>query len=82
MPEVFRIDGLRVVIYFNDHRRAHVHVIGPGQEAVFALNCPDGPPALRENYGFKRRDASRVAAALAANISMLCAKWSEIHDDV
>jgi hypothetical protein len=46
----------RVVIYPNDHRPAYVHVIGPGHEAVFELNCPGGPVILRENYGFGLRD--------------------------
>jgi Domain of unknown function (DUF4160) len=44
MPSVDVIDGLRVVIYPNDHRPAHVHVIGSGCEAVFNLHCPEGPP--------------------------------------
>lgn len=48
MPTVLRIDGLRVVIYPNDHRPAHVHVIGRRCEALFFLRCPDGPPELRE----------------------------------
>jgi len=39
MPKVDAIDGLRVVVYPNDHRPAHVHVIGNGCEAVFKLNC-------------------------------------------
>jgi len=30
MPTVLRFEGLRVVIYPNDHRPAHVHVIGRG----------------------------------------------------
>lgn len=49
MPTVLRLDGLRVAIYPNDHRPAHVHVLGPGSEAVFVLNCPEGPPELRES---------------------------------
>jgi hypothetical protein len=28
VPTVLRFDGFRVVIYPNDHRPAHVHVIG------------------------------------------------------
>ena len=44
MPTVLRLDALRVAIYPNDHRPAHVHVIGAGYEAVFNLHCPDGPP--------------------------------------
>src|SRR3546814_12554455 len=53
MPTVLRIDGLRVVIYPNDHRPAHVHVKGADGEAVFILHCTDGPPELRASYGFK-----------------------------
>jgi hypothetical protein len=41
MPTVLRFAGLRVAIYPNDHRPAHVHVIGKGCEAVFNLHCPD-----------------------------------------
>jgi hypothetical protein len=48
MPTALRLDGLRVVIYPNDHRPAHVHVIGADGEAVFNLNCPEGPVVLRE----------------------------------
>jgi hypothetical protein len=43
---------LRVAVYPNDHRPAHVHLIGHGHEAVFTLNDPAGSVAIRENYGF------------------------------
>ena len=80
MPTVGdRVDGLRVVIYPNDHRPAHVHVIGNGCEAVFKLNCPEGPPKLRENYGFAAGKLSRIKAALASKLTSLCAEWSRIH---
>ena len=65
MPTVLRLDGLRVVIYPADHRPAHVHVIGAKGEAVFVLNCPDGPPSLRESYGFSRREELRIQKDLA-----------------
>jgi len=81
MPKVDEIDGLRVVIYPNDHRPAHVHVIGNGREAVFKLNCPKGPPELRENYGFSSGDVTRITAALEARAAHLCAEWRRIHGD-
>ena len=59
MPTVKRIDGLRVVIYPNDHRPAHVHVIGGDSEAVFDLHCPFGPAEVRENYGFSLKEWGR-----------------------
>jgi hypothetical protein len=79
MPTVLRFDGLRVVIYPNDHRPAHVHVVGAAGEAVFVLNCPEGPPELRENYGFRRRELSRVKNRLAGALIALCREWRTIH---
>ena len=55
MPTVSRLGSLRVVVYPNDHRPAHVHVIGPDGEAVFILNCPEGPVSLRESSGSPHR---------------------------
>ena len=66
LPTVLRFGGLRVVIYPNDHRPAHVHVIGRGCEAVFNLNCPAGPVELRENYEFSRRVIAKIASGLAS----------------
>ena len=81
VPTVLKIGGFRVVIYPNDHRPAHVHVIGGGHEAVFDLHCPNGPPELRENYGFSRRDVSRVRTELSASLAALCDAWRNIHGD-
>jgi len=80
MSTVDRIGGLRVVIYPNDHRPAHVHIIGSDCEAVFKLNCPEGPPELRENYGFPASELSRIKTALAEKIEHLCAEWRRIHE--
>ena len=42
MPTVLRFGGLRVVVYPNDHRPAHVHVIGKEHEALYELNGSTG----------------------------------------
>jgi hypothetical protein len=81
VPTVLRIGGLRVVIWPNDHRPAHVHVKGAGGEAVFNLNCPGGPPALRESYGFRLADLNAIEDALSGAIAALCAEWRTIHGD-
>lgn len=70
---------MRVVIYSNDHRPAHVHVIGNGCEAVFKLICPEGPPELRENYGFPASEIAQIEAALEKSTAHLCAEWRKIH---
>ena len=67
MPTVLKIRGLRIVIYPNDHRPAHVHAMGDGTEAVFDLNCPHGPPELRENFGFSAARLKAVKTALSQN---------------
>jgi len=67
------------VIYPNDHRPAHVHVIGRGCEAVFNLNCPAGPVELRENYGFLRRETTHMLRGLNDHLNELCRAWEQIH---
>ena len=79
MPTIHRIDGLRVVIYPNDHRPAHVHVMGQGSEAVFRLHCPDGPPQLRENYGFTPQRLTVALTALTTALAQPCSAWGDIH---
>jgi hypothetical protein len=79
MPTLLRFDGLRVVIYPNDHRPMHVHVIGAGSEAVFDLETADGQPALRENYGFSATDIRRVRSHLAKRLEFLIEGWRSIH---
>jgi hypothetical protein len=68
-----------VVIYPNDHRPAHVHVIGRGREAVFNLKGPAGPVELRENYGFSRKQVRRIRAELTAHMETLGRAWEDIH---
>lgn len=82
MPTVLRFEGLRVVIYLNDHRPRHVHVIGRWHEAVFNLRCPAGPVELRENYGFSRPQVTHIASVLAAHLTALCNAWVSIHGNL
>lgn len=79
MPTVLRLRNLRVVIYPNDHRPAHVHVIGNGCEAVFMLGCPNGKITVRENYGFSRMQLTQIQKGLKQRQTVLCAEWEKIH---
>jgi hypothetical protein len=81
MPTVLRFDGFRVTVYPNDHRPAHVHVIGGDGEAVFDLNCPDGPPTLREVFGFSRSAVNRIERRLVTDLALLCREWRRVHGD-
>jgi Domain of unknown function (DUF4160) len=79
MPAVLRYGGLRVVVYPNDHRPAHVRVVGNGCEALFNLKCPDGPVEVRENYRFSRREISKIEDELTERADELCRAREEIH---
>ena len=83
MPTVLRSGPrLRVVIYPNDHRPAHVHVIGADYEMVFHLHCPEGPPELLENYGGSRQRVRRAVGQLMNHVTELCGEWERIHGPV
>jgi hypothetical protein len=79
MPTVLRTGAFRVTIYPNDHGPSHVHVLGPGTQAIFYLGCPDGPPTLRASYGLTTRELNHLEAGLAANLAALCNEWERIH---
>ena len=80
MPTVLRMGSLRVHIYLNDHRPAHVHIIGQGHKAIFDLNCPDGPPSLRQNVGFPDHQVHDIRENLGKHMATLCNAWREIHE--
>ncbi len=82
MPTVLRFEGLRAVVYPNDHRPAHVHVIGRGCEALFNLEGPGGLIDLRENYGFSRREIRRIGNVLTNHQAELRAAWESIHGNI
>jgi hypothetical protein len=81
MPTVLSFGRLRIVIYPNDHRPAHVHVVGQGHEAVFVLNRRQRSATVRENYGFAKRDLSRIRERLNANFDLLLEAWERIHGE-
>jgi len=81
MPTVARFGSTRVVIYPDDHRPAHVHLVGPDGEAVFDLHCPWGPPELRASMGYSLTRINRHARMLQTGLRGLCHHWSAIHGD-
>jgi len=81
MPTILRIGGYRFVIDVFDHEPAHVHVKSNGGEAIFYLNCPQGPPALRKNFGFGVSELTRIRRLIQENVDLLCEAWKELHED-
>jgi hypothetical protein len=57
-----------------------VHVIGAGFALVFNLNCPDGPPELRDFTGKPKASEIRRAGNLVEkHLAVLCEAWRKHH---
>jgi Domain of unknown function (DUF4160) len=67
------------VVYPNDHRPAHVHVISADCGAIFNLQCPHGPVELRERYGGTPAQLRHIRAELTDRLKELCSAWEQIH---
>ena len=73
-----RSNGLRLVVYPNDHPPPHTHVIGPGWTIRIELSSP---PTVMSIIG-KPKPAEITAALMAVdeNLKPLRAHWSNLHD--
>jgi hypothetical protein len=79
MVTVLRADGLRVVIFLNDHKPAHVHVFGSDGEAKVKLLGADGAPELVRAEGMGRADIRRAVRLIRERQAFLLERWEEIH---
>ena len=82
MPTVLpKLRGWRVVIFPNDHRPPHVHVIGTEEHARFELQCDVGEVRLLSNIGFQRAQIRQIEAYLLGHLDHLCNEWERLHGD-
>lgn len=78
MVRIHRADGLRIVIYTDDHEPAHVHVFGDGHAKINLIG-PDGEPALVWAEDMKRNEARRAMTLVTEHRQVFLARWREIH---
>jgi hypothetical protein len=78
MVTVLRAHGLRVVIFVNDHRPAHVHVFGDGEAKINLLGA-DGAPDLIWVEGMSRGEVRRAMRMVTEPQALLLARWEDIH---
>lgn len=78
MVTILKAEGLRVVIFVDDHEPAHVHVFGDGH-AKINLAGADGKPALVWAEGMKRNDVRKALRLIAGHHAELLAAWRRIH---
>lgn len=75
---MLRAHGLRVVIYANDHRPAHVHVFGDGEAKIDLLGA-GGAPDLVWADGMARGEVRRAVRLVSERRTFLLSRWEDIH---
>lgn len=78
MVTIHRAQGLRVIIFTDDHEPAHVHVFGDGQAKINLIG-PDGAPALVWAQGMKTNEVRRAMQLVSGQQAQFLARWREIH---
>ena len=79
MVTVIRADGLRCIIYTDDHPPAHVHVFGDGQTKINLIG-PTGGPELVFAHGASKAEVRRAMRLVEARQADLVRHWERIHE--
>jgi hypothetical protein len=79
MPTVLRVGNLRIVIFANDHRPAHVHIISPTGEAKVRIGTLSRKPSLLQNDGLSRKELGAALEIIDQEWKLLRQRWKEIH---
>ena len=74
---MLRADGLRFVIYVNDHLPAHVHVFGDGEAKINLVG--EGAPDLVWAHNMTRREVRRTMRVVVEHLTFLLCRWEDIH---
>jgi hypothetical protein len=78
MVTVLRVDGLRVVIYVNDHQPAHVHVFGDGEAKINLLGAEHTPDLVWADK-MTRGEVRRAIRIVIEHQEFLLQRWEDIH---
>jgi hypothetical protein len=78
MVTVLRVDGLRVVIYVNDHVPAHVHVFGDGEAKINLVGAQRGPDLVWAD-NMTRGEVRRSVRVVAEQLVFLLQRWEDIN---
>ena len=78
MVTVLRAEGLRVVIYANDHLPAHVHVFGDGEAKIDLAGDQDAPILVWAD-GMTRGEIRRAMRVVTEQLEFLRQRWEDLH---
>lgn len=77
----WRLCGVRVVIFVDDHQPAGVHVFGDGQAKINLLGA-DGDPVLVWVDGMTRSEVRHAVRLVREHHVAVLARWENIHGRV
>jgi hypothetical protein len=77
MPVVMKIGRLKFIVYFKDHRPAHVHVLAPDCEAKFKIS--DGN--CLSSTGFSKKAVLEISKLVIKHSSLLEEAWREYEGE-
>ena len=76
MVTVYRAQGLRIVIFTDDHEPAHVHVFGDGDVKI---DISGAAPSLVSARNMSRADVRRAMRLVTEQRDRLLEQWGAIH---
>lgn len=77
MPNVLFEQGLRMMIFTNDHEPMHVHVYCQGRGAVVEF---DPIVKVRRNMGLTRHELRSAMTIIIDRREYLVQRWREIYE--
>lgn len=78
MVTIHRAQGLRFIIFVDDHEPAHVHVFGDGHIKINLIS-PDGRPRVVTIEGMKRSDVRKALQVVIEQQLVMLSRWEDIH---
>ena len=80
MPTVLRVDGLRFIIWPDDHLPPHVHAYSADGSAKIAIGTATARPHLITVSQLPRKQTADALRAVEANQAVLLEAWESIHE--
>ncbi len=78
MPEIFREQGFKVVIYFDDHEPAHVHIYKGDSE--IRIQIKGQCEILSVKGSISSKEQKKAMKLVTTHQSELLQIWEEIHE--
>jgi hypothetical protein len=76
MPVIMTINSVKFCVYFDDHGKAHCHVLKNGCEAKILIESG----TCIEVSGFTKKDVNELEKLVKKNANRLLKAWEEFNE--